>query len=313
VTSNYARALMYFTATSIAVALVMTPLSVFAEDQWVTVGHPGNDADETGYGAVDSVFQIMKHEVTVAQYTAFLNAVASKDDPKQLWQRAMGEHVITDLGQGGIRKDVPQCIYRLGSAGNWKYEPAPEWENRPVIFVTCFDAMRYANWVHNGKEVDGETEHGAYALNDESPPKRSKDARVWLPSEDEWYKAAYYQPESEGGPPGNYWRFPMSTMERPSKAEPGSTLATAAAFSRGFSGIVPVGSFPNAKSPWGTLDMGGNVWEWTEDSVYDNKRVVRGGAAAHTWQKLQSTVRSNASPGRWYPDTGFRLARRAEP
>lgn len=304
---------MHLLAVAGTSTVAMKPLLVFAEDGWVTVGLPGNDADNTGYGAVDSVFQIMKHEVTVAQYTTFLNAVATKRDPHQLWQRAMGEHVITDLGQGGIRKDVPQCILRVGSAGNWKYVPAHEWENRPVIFVTCFSAMRYANWIHNGKLDGGDTENGAYHLDDGPLARRSVDARVWLPSENEWYKAAYYQPESDGGPPGNYWRFPMSTMERPSKSEPGSMQATAAAFSRGFNGILPVGSFSNAKSPWGTLDMGGNVWEWTDEIVHKTKRVIRGGAAAHTWQKLQSTVRSNASPTRWYPDTGFRLARRAEP
>ena len=101
-------------------------------------------------------------------------------------------------------------------------------------------------------------------------------------------------------------------MQRPSKEDPGSKVATAANYSRGFGGIQPVGSFPNALSPSGALDMGGNVWEWTEEVVYGTKRVIRGGAAAHTWQKLQSNVRSNASPSRWYPDTGFRLARRAE-
>ncbi len=282
------------------------------DESWVTVGHPGNASDVTGFGAVDDEFQIMKFEVTVAEYTDFLNAVASRDDPHQLWQRAMGEHVITDLGQGGIRKDVPQCILREGSSGKWIYSAVPDWENRPVIFVSCYSAMRYANWIHNGRG-DGNTEDGVYRMSDGLHAKRSPDASVWLPSENEWYKAAYHQPESEGGPPGDYWRYPMSTMERPTETTPGSLFPNAAAFSRKFSGIVPVGSYPGARSPCGAMDMGGNVWEWTEDLIYDTKRVIRGGAAAHTWQKLQSTVRSNASPDRWYPDTGFRLARKVSP
>lgn len=287
-------------------------INASAGERWVTVGHPGNPPDQTKWGAVEYEFQIMKHEVTVAQYAAFLNAVAMKGDPYQLWQRAMGEHVITDLGQGGIRKDVPQCILRIGSPGHWTYEPVADWGNRPVIFVTFFSAMRYANWIHNGRG-DGDTEDGVYRMADGLDAKRSPDARVWLPNEDEWYKAAYFQSHIDGGPPGNYWRFPMSTMHQPEKVDPGSTLPNAAAFSRGFSGILPVGSFPNATSPCGALDMGGNVWEWTEEAIHETKRVLRGGSAAHTWQKLQSTVRSNARPGRWYPDTGFRLARKLEP
>jgi formylglycine-generating enzyme required for sulfatase activity len=283
-----------------------------ADEQWVTVGHAGNPPDRTGFGAVDDEFQIMKYEVTASQYADFLNAVADDEDPHELWQRAMGEHVITDLGQGGIRKDVPQCILREVSDGHWTYSAVPDWENRPVIFVTCFSAMRYANWIHNGRGA-GDTEDGVYRLANGRDVKRSPHASVWLPSEDEWYKAAYYQCESEGGPPGDYWPFPTSTSERPAKADPGSTLPNAAAFSRRFNGILPVGSYPNAKSPCGALDMGGNVWEWTEDAIFENKRVLRGGAAAHTWEKLQSTVRSNARPDRWYPDTGFRLARRVKP
>ena len=283
-----------------------------AEDAWCRVGHPNNAADANGKGTVAYEFEIMRHEVTVAEYVDFLNAVASQSDPHQLWQRAMGEHVITDLGQGGIRKDVPQCILRQGESGNWNYVPAVGWDSKPVIFVTFFSALRYANWLHNGRG-QGDTETGAYRLADGINAKREPEAQVWLPNEDEWYKAAYYQPSSDGGPPGNYWQFPMSTSERPQKATSGSTAKSAAAFSGGFSGIQPVMSFPNAVSPCGALDMGGNVWEWTDETIYESKRVLRGGSAAHTWQKLHSSVCSNAGPHRWYPDTGFRLARSARP
>ncbi len=281
------------------------------DEGWVTVGLPGNPADLGGLGAVACEFQIMKFEVMVSEYTEFLNCVAAQADPHQLWVRAMGEHVITDLGQGGIRKDVPQCILREGSAGNWKYRPVAERENCPVFFVSFFSALRYANWLHNGR-YDGDTEKGAYDLAHGASVQRTAAAKVWLPSEDEWVKAAYFQPEEQGGPVGNYWQFPMSTMQRPVKADPGSELPNAACFSKGFSGIAPVGSYPNAKSPWGALDMGGNVWEWTDSTIYETNRVLRGGSSPHNWEKLQANVRSNASPDRWYPDTGFRLARRIE-
>jgi formylglycine-generating enzyme required for sulfatase activity len=290
-------------------AVLSTPVMAYADDAWVTVGNPGNTADETGLGSVDYDFQIMKYEVTVGEYAEFLNQVAAQSDPHQLWVRAMGEHVITDLGQGGIRKDVLQCIERQGSPGAWTYLPVPEREAGPVFFVSFFSALRYANWLHHDRQ-NAITESGAYELMHGAGVERSATAKVWLPSENEWYKAAYFQPEGLGGPVGNYWRFPMCTQETPVRAEPGSELPNAACFSRGFGGIAPVGSYPNALSPWGALDMGGNVWEWTDTITFGSKRVLRGGSSPHNVEKMQSNVRSNASPDRWYPDTGFRLARR---
>ena len=295
----------------LSLALLLTQPWIYAEEEWVTVGMPGNHADKTGYGEVAYEFQIMKFEVTVRKYAEFLNCVASISDPHELWVTAMGEHVITDLGQGGIRKDVPQCIRRVGQPGAWKYVPVPERIECPVFFVSFNSALRYANWLHHGGQ-NGDTESGAYDLNQGTKVVRLAAAKVWLPSENEWYKAAYYQPEESGGPEGGYWQFPFCTHDQPKNAEPGSELTHAACFSRGFAGMTPVGSYPNAKSPCGALDMGGNVWEWTDTPVYDSKRVLRGGSSPHNLEKLRSSVRSNASPDRWYPDTGFRLARRIE-
>jgi formylglycine-generating enzyme required for sulfatase activity len=240
-----------------------------------------------------------------------LNSVAVESDPHQLWVAAMGEHVITDLGQGGIRKDVPQCILRVGLPGSWNYRPVMGREDGPVFCVSFFSALRYANWLHHGGK-SGDTETGAYDLRQSGRPIRSTAARIWLPNEDEWYKAAYYQAEDRGGPKGGYWRYPFCSDDQPRTSEPGSEEALAACYSRKFSGMVAVGSYPNAKSPWGAFDMGGNVWEWTETVAFDSKRVMRGGSTAHVMEKMRSNVRSNASPDRWYPDTGFRLARRME-
>lgn len=297
--------------------VILLGIAAATEPEWVPVGMPSNSPDEeTGLGSVATAYEIMRHEVTSEQYAEFLRAVASKEDPHELWVRAMGDHVITDLGQGGIRMDVPQCIYRDGQPGDWSYRVAEGWEHRPVIFVTFYSAMRYANWVHNGRgqagTPEGRTESGAYDMSKGIDTTRQPNANVWIPSEDEWYKAAYFQSAESGGPSGDYWRFPMSTMDRPEKADAGSELTSAAVYSRGFGGIQPVGSFPNAKSPWGAQDMGGNVWEWTDTIIHGSKRVLRGGASAHTWQKLDKAVRSNASPSRWYPDTGFRLARKIQ-
>jgi hypothetical protein len=70
--------------------------------QWVTVGDPGNTADDTTYGAVATSFQIMKYEFTNQQYTDFLNSVATIVDYYGLWNPDMGSNA-----RGGITQSRP--------------------------------------------------------------------------------------------------------------------------------------------------------------------------------------------------------------
>ena len=127
--------------------------------EFVTVGNPGN-APDTRYnsisvGSVDHVYQIGKYEVTAGQYTEFLNAVA-KADPNGLYNTAMG-----DPGDS-----LGANIQRTGSSPNFSYSVAADWANRPVNYVSFWDAARFANWLHNGqptgRKVPGTTEDGAY-------------------------------------------------------------------------------------------------------------------------------------------------------
>ena len=281
------------------------------EIDWVTVDDPGNPADANGFGAVPYVFQIAKYEVTNEQYVEFLNAVA-KSDPHGLWSESMGAPLLRDLGQGGIQENLPVFAERTGPPGAYRYACRAGWEKKPVVYVTFLSAMRFANWRHHGGG-SGDTENGAYDLAKGGLAPRETGARVWIPSEDEWYKAAYYQPESQGGPAGGYWRYATRSNDQPNAVEPGSELANAAIFGRmhQFRLLAPVGSVPNASSHYGTLDQAGNAWEWNEAILFETKRGIRGGSVSHPYEYLQSIVRSNARPEREYPSTGFRLARRA--
>ena len=270
--------------------------------EWVTVGDPGNKPDKTGYGAVKYVFQISKHEITVAQYAEFLNAVAGKSDPHSLW-------------------DAGQKIERQGMPGGFKYASVATHEREPVMQVRFLDAMRFANWLNDGGGT-GSTETGAYLLsNNGGLANREAAATVWIPNENEWYKAAYHQPQAVGGPPGNYWRYPTRSDVAPKLAKPGDPSPGFANFLadttpqpnggvlRGFNDVMPVGSFPGSASHYGTLDQAGNAWEWIETTVFETQRVARGGSMCGSHEKLLSTVRISGSPAKRYPDTGFRLAR----
>jgi formylglycine-generating enzyme required for sulfatase activity len=285
--------------------------------EWVTVGDAGHAPDKTGYGAVGYEFQMAKFEVTIGQYAEFLNAVAA-NDPRGLWNASMGSALLTDNNQGGIRNDLPVFINRNGAPGAYRYEVIAGQERRPVVYVSFLDAMRFVNWLHNG-QGKGDTETGAYDIAKHGGLARHESgAKVWIATENEWYKAAYFQPQAKGGPAGNYWLYPTRSNEVPQFRAEGASEPNSANYSQknvanlpagAYTRMYPVGSYPGSASYYGTFDQGGNAWEWNEALVFDMQRGMRGGCVAHTFEKMKSLVRTSSKPEKKYPDTGFRLAR----
>ena len=154
---------------------------------WATIGNTYNAPDDTGYGAVSYEYRITTTEVTNAQYTEFLNAVA-KTDTYGLYNSNMGSM------HGGITQN--------GTSGNYSYSLKDNdlnWANRPVVWVDWYNALRFVNWLHNGQLTGAQdattTENGAYDMSLGASVARLAGANYCLPSEDEWYKAAYYSPE----------------------------------------------------------------------------------------------------------------------
>lgn len=279
---------------------------------WITIGDPGNPADSTGYGNVDYVYQIGQYEVTNSQYIEFLNAVASIEDPHDLYDPAMGGSV------GGISRYTVNGGYSYGPK-----DADAAWLNRPVNFVTFWDACRYANWLHNGQSVglqdDSTTEDGAYSLGGSTNPtnisiSRNPDALVFIPTEDEWYKAAYYDATA-----GLYYTYPTAAAVLPSNdlvtSDPGDN---ANFYQDGFTLGPPyftteVGDFENSASSYGTFDQGGNVWEWTEATPYLVFRGIRGGSFEYDELAMRSTYERHNSPVAPGRGVGFRVAHIPEP
>ena len=139
------------------VAAVFGVLAVSAHAvtiDWVLVGDPGNAADTTGSpnpaGAVADAFRIMKFEFTNAQYTDFLNAVdPNGTNPNLVYSASMGSDA-----RGGIS-------FTSGAASGSKYAVKTNMGDKPVNFVSWFDAARVSNWLQNG-QGSGSTETGAY-------------------------------------------------------------------------------------------------------------------------------------------------------
>jgi len=284
----------------------------------VPVGNPGNATDThgAGYGAVAYTYNIGKYEVTAGQYTAFLSAVA-KTDTYGLYNTTMSR---TDYGSGIAQGGG-------GTVGNpYIYTVDANFVNRPVNYVSFWDACRFANWLHNGQPTGAQgtdtTERGAYTLDgynhvDGGTIQRSADAKWAVTSEDEWYKAAYHKND---GVTGNYWDYPTS-----SDAAPGRDMADASGNNVNIYGTpYPIdsgkyttvaGEFQNSDSPYGTFDQGGNVWEWNEAILSGHYRGLRGASFNLDVNDLHAADRNDIgyAPTIEGSTVGFRVSEVPEP
>ncbi|MCX6353634.1 MAG: SUMF1/EgtB/PvdO family nonheme iron enzyme [Candidatus Aureabacteria bacterium] len=279
---------------------------------WVYIGDAGNSDDDTGYGGVNYGYYIAKYEITYSQYCEFLNAVAATDS-----------HGLYDENMGSLYG--PWCgITRSGSNENYTYSVIPGRGDRPVCWVDWYDAARFCNWLHNGKE-SGCTENGAYnfADGDSKDPRGYDDdlandpvthepgALFWIPTANEWYKAAYYSPA------GTYYDYPTGSDMKPiAEAPPGGQ--NSANWLRedepvyGPPGTEDVGSYINSPSPYGTYDQCANIDEFIEDKGVDGTRIAVGcgwdsGCAAYAnayWEDYPY----GGSPWGGGVELGFRVA-----
>ncbi|MDX2017195.1 MAG: CARDB domain-containing protein [Planctomycetota bacterium] len=260
----------------------------------VPIGNVGNAADFTGFGAVSYAFNIGQTEVTNTQYAAFLNAVAAAD-PNGLYNTEMAGTF------GGIT--------RAGAPGSYTYATISGRENNPVNFVSFWDACRFANWMHNGQPTGaqgaGTTEDGAYTLTPtgiaNNTVTRNSNWRWAVTSEDEWYKAAYFQPTSAGGDSDNYWLYPTSSNNAPTTGQ--------ANFNNAVGNTTAVGSYP--ANYYGTFDMAGNAWEWNEAVLSAIYRGLRGGS--FIGNEMRADDRNiRVQPPFENTDIGFRVSQAVE-
>jgi len=295
-----------------AVASLFAATSAFAQPvtmDWSTVGNAGNAADPTtGFGSVGYEYRIGTYEVTNSQYAAFLNAAAASD-PNGLYNSGMGLNP-----RGGIT--------RSGSDGSYTYSVRTNMGDKPVNFVSWFDAARMSNWMTNGQGAGG-TESGVYSFNGVNSISGitrdlSNPNQVFIPTEDEWYKAAYHQPFAEGGDSDDYWLYATQSNSIPTiasatgigdVANPGQDVvnyAGGADWSLLNGNVTTVGS-AGSTSFYGAFDMNGNVWEWNE-TLIGSSRGVRGGSFGGSESFLRSSFRNFNFPSDEFNGVGFRLA-----
>ncbi len=306
----------------------------------VPVGNVGNSDDSTGYGAVSYAYNIGKYEVTAGQYCEFLNAVA-KTDTYGLYNASMNNNAYGCQ----ITWNSDSGVYDFSGAPSGT---AADWENRPVNYVSWYDAVRFSNWLTNG-QGSGDTESGSYTITGGgvnsgtvSIPNHAALAAgtttKWLlTSEDEWYKAAYYTTDLDKDDVHNdpgYYDYPTSSDTAPGYVnDSGNLSGTGTSFMEGVTdpgnyatydgndyteGIgspyyrTVVGEWENSGSPYGTFDQGGNVWEWNE-AIIGSYRGLRGGPFSSSDNNQRASLRGSSYPTYEFDSFGFRVSEVPEP
>jgi len=282
---------------------LLAPSALAVTIDWVMVGDPGNACDPQGgamggcFGSVAEPYRISKFEVINAQYAEFLNAVAPTDT-HALYNRSMGSVPLF----GGIT--------RSGSSVSYAYSAIVGRENKPVNYVSFYDSLRFANWLHNGQPTgvqdNSTTEDGAYTLTPtgiaDNTVTRNAGAEVFVPSEDEWHKAAYYDAVLT-----SYFDYPAGSDTQTGCTAAGVTANTANCLGV-VSDLTDVGSYMGAASPSGTFDQGGNVWEWNETILLGSLRGLRGGSFDFDSLNLAASEHDVFDPTFEASRLGFRVA-----
>lgn len=309
-------------------------------------------------GGVGYGYGIGRLEVTVGQWVAFLNTV----DP--LGRNTHKLYSETESGAAWPR--FGQIDYAAGAAAGQHYTAAaPEWVNKPYGFANFPRAARFVNSLYNGSvrswqvrtangfryvtykvKLSRNTERGMYAMRNRKATRSHKSGFV-IPSQDEWIKAAYYDPS--GGGTYSYWKYPTNpgvfgdgTATAPAQATlnssngdvtnaatqplsiyhasktaapswcPSTQTATDCATVNPF-GVKPpayekayqgsLGTVGGAKtfSPWGTLDQGGNVVEWT-DTITAPPFGTKG---KRVWRRLHGGIANAPAHQLWLSAVGL--------
>lgn len=260
---------------------------------FVTIGNAENDADDTTYGKVDYTYRMGTYEVSRDMITKY-NALGGGP--------TLTMSDMTSYGGNGAEK--------------------------PATGVSWNEAARFVNWLNTSKGFSEAYKFTTGGFNDDialwtisdsgynaANPFRNANALYFLPSEDEWYKAAYYDPNANGGL-GGYWNYATGSDSAPTAVAGGTTSGTAVYNGQPGPAII---SNAGGLSPYGTMAQNGNVWEWGEsgftppnDSAGES-RIRLGGSWISGSSSLASSARNSVNPTGEVDNVGFRVAAVPEP
>ena len=289
----------------LAMSLVLQGASITSAQvvfNWVTIGDTGNTADTlvmtkcpstfctgdgtTGYGSVNYEYEIAAEHVTASQYTEFLNSAdPNGTNALNLFDSRMDTffHPVSFLPVPAYTGSID---FDNSAAAGSKYSAKVGQENFPATWVSWVSAARFVNWLSNGQGT-GDTESGVYnnlPVNTTDPiPARAIGAEIFLPTDDEFYKAAYYNPTLNGGS-GGYTEYGVGNTAPVVEGPAGGATSANYAQTDGVDGHngdtywqnagglfddsltygTAVGAYTSATSHYGLYDVDGNAHQWLE-------------------------------------------------
>lgn len=220
--------------------------------EFVTIGNPGNAANTTWTGSGNT-----------AGGVAYTYGIGKYEVSRSMIDKA------NSAGTLGI------TLQDMGSYGG-------NGVNRPATGITWYEAAKFVNWLNTSTggtaayKFDGSGNFQLWTPGDAGYDAnnlfRNSLAQYWLPSRDEWYKAAY------GKSDGTYSTYATGSNTIPVATSGGTTSGTTVygqTFSNGPADIENAGGL----SSYGTMAQGGNAFEWTEsaaDGVNNSETENRG-------------------------------------
>ncbi len=255
--------------------------------QWAVVDHPFNQAYSgpdlfglvSGRGRVDSVYRVSKLEITTAQWVEFVNTFTAQPSLPgnfalpEYWGAESVSFVTLPNGEHRYYYGLQQV-------------PGVDTGRSPVAGISWRQAAMYCNWLCNNKSSDlSAIMNGAYDVStfgQNGPNNRyftdqlthTPGAKFWIPTLDEFLKAAYYDPNKAGENQPGWWQYATTSDTAPISGPPGlgQTMAgvpfppTGGQYDANW--LIPLGSYTSVTSPWGLWDVVGGGQEWLEDPYF---------------------------------------------
>lgn len=244
---------------------------------FVTIGNAGNAADKggtPGCGAVDYNYKIGKYEITNAQWNIFTSIAG-----------------------------VPK-----GDDGGYSYNSNFTGLLQPVNRISWYEAAQFCNYLTSGDKSKGAYRFSGNNFNpgsflgiDRASSISTYGKTYVIPTENEWYKAAYFKPDGSG-----YLIYAINAVPVPGVNSNYN----------GALGQTPWNVGTGTEEQNGTFDIMGNVWEWNETFFDGLTHGVRGGSYAGDYNNgpiLRSSYWASSNPFSEQKDYGFRIAEIPEP